>query len=200
MWIYFVRHGETTHNVERVVQGHLPGELTQRGRSQARCLAKHLKGVAFDSVYCSISKRACDTLVEFLPFTTIKPIYSPLLREKGYGEWEGVHKDIYYEMLCAQGLSKVDYRGSAGESYADLKGRAESFLSELMHQTTEKRVLVVTHAGFIRMALASLTGGDIAEWVDRPLHYASITKVEIDKNFSISQLMIDSNDYLTELI
>ena len=38
MRIILVRHGETDENAAGIIQGHLPGTLSVRGREQARLL------------------------------------------------------------------------------------------------------------------------------------------------------------------
>ena len=42
MTLYIVRHGQTEENLERILQGHLPGRLTQEGRMQVKRTAERL--------------------------------------------------------------------------------------------------------------------------------------------------------------
>lgn len=48
MTLYIVRHGQTEENLERILQGHLPGTLTQEGKLQVRCAAERLAGEGVD--------------------------------------------------------------------------------------------------------------------------------------------------------
>ena len=47
---YFVRHGESEANRDRVFSGRRDSPLTERGRQQAVALADALEDVAFDRV------------------------------------------------------------------------------------------------------------------------------------------------------
>ena len=42
--LFLTRHGETVENRKRVLQGHLPGQLTVEGIRQAEQLRERLKG------------------------------------------------------------------------------------------------------------------------------------------------------------
>lgn len=60
--IYFVRHGESQANVDKVFSG--PNtKLTQKGRLQAKTIGKQIKtdGIIFDQIICSSYDRAVKT-------------------------------------------------------------------------------------------------------------------------------------------
>ena len=59
--LFLTRHGETVENRKRVLQGHLPGQLTVEGIRQAEQLRERLKGFPFDVVLSSALKRCIDT-------------------------------------------------------------------------------------------------------------------------------------------
>ena len=58
MKLYLVRHGETSWNIERKVQGQTDIPLTETGVRQAEKVREELKDVAFDICYCSPLMRA----------------------------------------------------------------------------------------------------------------------------------------------
>ena len=64
MILILTRHGETVLNKQGILQGHLPGELTDEGIMQAKKLAKRLKDEKIDAIYSSDLKRAADTAKE----------------------------------------------------------------------------------------------------------------------------------------
>ena len=43
MTLYLLRHGETEENVQHILQGHMPGTLTETGKAQARALAEEVR-------------------------------------------------------------------------------------------------------------------------------------------------------------
>ena len=87
--LYLVRHGETKENVANILQGHMPGELTERGIEQARQLCKKLQSVRFDALVCSDLKRCVDTAAILNEPHGLTPEYTPLLRERDWGEHTG---------------------------------------------------------------------------------------------------------------
>ncbi|MGB3651290.1 MAG: histidine phosphatase family protein [Rivularia sp. (in: cyanobacteria)] len=60
--VIIVRHGESTYNIVRRIQGHLDeSELTQKGCDDAVKVGKALNNISFDAIYCSPLKRAKQT-------------------------------------------------------------------------------------------------------------------------------------------
>ena len=63
MIIYIVRHGQTEENLQRILQGHMPGTLTEQGKEQVQRAAEQLskEGVKFIRIVSSDLKRAMDS-------------------------------------------------------------------------------------------------------------------------------------------
>ena len=63
MTIYIVRHGQTEENLQRILQGHMPGTLTEQGKEQVQRAAEQLskEGVKFTRIVSSDLKRAMDS-------------------------------------------------------------------------------------------------------------------------------------------
>ena len=80
--ICFVRHGETKENLARILQGHLPGTLTENGTKQAVLLQKQLDMSTFDAIVSSDLKRVTDTVEILLDGGTKIWEKSVLFREK----------------------------------------------------------------------------------------------------------------------
>ena len=60
--VLLVRHGETTWNRERRVQGWAPSALTERGKQQARAAGRAIaEGHAVDRIVASDLRRAAET-------------------------------------------------------------------------------------------------------------------------------------------
>lgn len=66
MIIYIVRHGQTAENLQMILQGHLPGTLTDKGKEQVRNAAEHLaeKDVQFE-VHCLKRPETCNGLCQY---------------------------------------------------------------------------------------------------------------------------------------
>jgi len=90
MKLILTRHGETTDNVNGIVQGHLDGKLTTDGINQAKKLAIRLKDEKFDAIYSSDLGRAAETAKEIAKYHPyIKIEYTKKLRERDAGDFSG---------------------------------------------------------------------------------------------------------------
>ena len=60
MTLYIVRHGQTEENLQRILQGHMPGTLTEKGKDEVRKAAELLskEGVKFTRIVSSDLRRA----------------------------------------------------------------------------------------------------------------------------------------------
>ncbi|UZR99674.1 alpha-ribazole phosphatase [Chondrinema litorale] len=113
----------------------------------------------FDMVFCSPMKR-CVQLAESV-HSNFENQDIPLkmddrLKELYFGEWEGkkwteMDQKIFYAWM----EDFVNINTPSGENLNDLFLRCKSFLDELSQQNYQK-VLLVSHAGFIRCTWAYL--------------------------------------------
>ncbi len=91
--LYIVRHGETTNNVKRVIQGWANSPLTEKGVKQAVADGKMLEDVHFDSAWVSDLKRQRDTAELILAQNKTGSIpeiqIDNGLRELSYGKYDG---------------------------------------------------------------------------------------------------------------
>ena len=83
--LYLVRHGETVDNANRIMQGQTQGELTEKGREQAREVAARMAGVHIDAFVSSDLKRAYDTCRIIAAPHGGDVLTTPLLRERDWG-------------------------------------------------------------------------------------------------------------------
>ena len=154
MDIYLTRHGQTISNVNGILQGQLPGELTESGTLQARKLGLRLKDEHFDAIYSSDLHRCIQTLSEVAPHHPYaEPILDSRIREKSAGELEGQKLGIIEKMAKAQGTSTRLYRPPGGETWGEVHERASSVFRDLCERHIEgpaKKVLVISHSGWIK--------------------------------------------------
>ena len=66
MKLIIARHGETEENKKGILQGHLPGKLTELGIEQSKKLALRLKNEKIDAIYSSDLARASNTAKEII--------------------------------------------------------------------------------------------------------------------------------------
>ena len=95
--IVFMRHGESTWNLENRFTGWTDVDLTEKGVAEAKAAGRVLKeaGFSFDVAYTSVLKRAIRTL--WLALDEMDMMYLPIkndwrLNERHYGALQGLDK------------------------------------------------------------------------------------------------------------
>jgi len=157
MRVFLVRHGQTDGNKKELIQGWLDLKLNETGINQSKLLAKRLKKENIDVFYSSDLKRAVMTTDEIKKYFPGKPwIRSKILRERNFGILEGVHVKHYYELLDSYGIKNYEFRPPFGESYLDVRRRAELFFREIKRKYAGQNVVVVSHGAFNRAFLSYL--------------------------------------------
>lgn len=144
--LFLLRHGETEENAKHILQGHMPGTLTQTGKEQAIKAVEQLRSTAFDVCLSSDLKRCVDTTAIILEYLghDIPVVYTTLLRERDWGSITGVvvEKGAWIDMT------------DDVESMPAFRTRAKAFLNYVSSTYPDKNVLVVSHGLFLRVLQA----------------------------------------------
>jgi 2,3-bisphosphoglycerate-dependent phosphoglycerate mutase len=92
--IVFMRHGESTWNLDNRFTGWTDVDLTEKGIAEARQAGKLLTeaGLSFDLAYTSVLKRAIRTLWVTLDVMWLPVVNSWRLNERHYGALQGLNK------------------------------------------------------------------------------------------------------------
>lgn len=151
--LYLVRHGETEENVARLLQGHLPGHLTARGREQAEALCQQLRHCKFDAFFSSDLQRAVDTARILAPAVGLPLQRTPMLRERDWGSLTG---------QAIESLRGTDFPPDV-ESIEAFFARAHRVLAFFRNSYAGQNVLAVTHGLFARCLCAAHNGTSIAD-------------------------------------
>ncbi len=184
MIITFIRHGEVESTYQGCYNGHNNIALSHLGFLQAQTLAAHFESHHFDACYCSDLLRAKES---FAPFKR-PAIYTDALREKSWGRHEGQS----YENICKieswhyesfeQWINQLD-----GESIEQFQIRIARFYGELLLKNYDS-VLIMTHAGVIRMFYYLLQNISLEEAFSLPCAYASFCTLDtLNSQFSPCQ-------------
>ena len=165
----FTRHGESTLNVERRVNGDptRPVPLTERGEEQARRLGEQVAHLPLDVCIHTRFPRTLETAKIALAEREDVPLLpEPLLDDIDIGDFDGAPLEEYREWKHGHDRS-VPFPG--GESLDDAARRyAEAFRRLLARQY--RSVLVVCHEIPVRYALNGASGSDS---LDGPAHEIS---------------------------
>ncbi len=189
MKIILTRHGETLENKAGIIQGHLPGKLSETGILQAQKLSERLKTEKIDAVYSSDLARAADTAKEILRYHAGKVVvYTKKLREIYLGSWQGkCKKDLG---LSSKTMEMTTLPADA-ESNKELYHRANNFLKTITHKhlIANHTVLLIGHNNINKAIIAALYGksaGEIKK-IDNFFN-TSVSIVEITKTKKIALL------------
>ncbi|HEX6548925.1 MAG TPA: histidine phosphatase family protein [Candidatus Dormibacteraeota bacterium] len=160
--LLLIRHGQSTWNDERRIQGQLDPPLSDLGREQARRLAERLAGGQYEALYTSDLARARATAEAVGAAVGLEPIPTPELREVALGEWEGLTREQLvagYPEAWARWQSEPSWDLPPGGEGADLfEARVARAVEEIFARHPQQEVLVVAHGGVIQVALGRLLG------------------------------------------
>lgn len=157
MKIYFVRHGETTFNLHKVLMGSTGDEeLDQHGIEQAQELAEKVSAEKppFDIIFASPLHRARKTAMIISEKLQVPLEFKENIAERDYGHLEGktyqaIHEETGHDFPYLEKNLDFDVSQFDGENTEHLKNRLLSFLTEMKEKYADKKVLVVTHKGII---------------------------------------------------
>ncbi len=147
------RHGETEENKKHILQGLMPGTLTEEGKRQAESSVDELKSYSIDLILCSDIKRCQDTAAIINKQLHLQTIYTPLLRERDWGDATG---------MVVDGVTKIVIPENA-ESVAMMRKRAKLFLDYVQSAFPGQTILAVSHGLFCRCIQAVYHNVEIAD-------------------------------------
>jgi phosphoserine phosphatase len=169
--VILVRHGESTYNVERRVQGHCDESvLTASGEAAALQVASALQGIALNAAYSSPLKRAHRTATLILSQVANAPTLqtSLSLREINLPEWEGVlfkdiaekYPDAFHDWQTQPHLLKMTEPEMGGEFYpvSALYDQARRFWQAVLPNHAGETILIVAHSGINRALINTAIG------------------------------------------
>ena len=172
MEVYFLRHGETTWNRAKILQGAIPyTDLTRKGVRMAEETAKGMRaaGIRFDRIYTSPYQRARHT-AELLAAGGVgpAPIEERRIREMCFGRYEGVRygKGEYPDdnlRLFFEESERYVPDGDGAETLAEIGARVRSFLEEELRPLEGKseRILCVAHSLVLKALVREIAGANV---------------------------------------
>ena len=167
--IYFLRHGETTWNRAKILQGSISyTDLTADGVRMARDTARGFvaAGIHFGRIYTSPYRRARHTAdVIAAEGVGPAPIADAHLREMCFGKYEGVryvkgtYPDDNFRRLFEEPERYVP-AGEGAETFADVGARLRAFLDGELRPLDGKmeRVLCVAHSLVLKTLVREFAG------------------------------------------
>lgn len=153
------RHGTSSANEKRILEGLKDSPLSAIGRRQAYCMAQWARSRDVSLIYSSTARRARDTAAIIADHLGVSVVALDALLERDFGPFEGLDRERLLEARLSRGLTTLDptqdWCGVAEvESDEEIWVRISPVIDEILK--SGKTGLIVTHAGVIKAALHSL--------------------------------------------
>lgn len=165
--IYLYRHGETEENKRHVLQGCMPGHLSEEGKAQISASIDNLKPLRLEGILCSDLQRCKDTALIINKVLELPITYTSLLRERDWGSATG---------MIVDGVTKIRIPEDA-ETVAAMKKRAQEFLDFVRSNYPSNVLLVISHGLFCRCIQAVYHQVEIADIT--PMKNTETRKLEL---------------------
>ncbi|MFO6504580.1 histidine phosphatase family protein [Corynebacterium freneyi] len=161
--LLLLRHGETTYNATRRMQGQLDTELSEEGVAQAERVAAHVGRRERDirRIVSSDLSRAAQTADVVGRVLGVDVERDSRLRETFLGQWQGrTHGEIDAEYPGQRATWRHDatWAPPGGETRVEVAARMRAVVDELLDDDSwpGSTVLLVAHGGAIAALTASL--------------------------------------------
>lgn len=182
--LYIVRHGETVENAQGILQGHIQGHLSEKGKQQARDLRERIANrIRPEQIESSDLQRTVDTAHILNEAWGVPIVTTPLLRERDWGELTGAPiADLPH-----------DFPASV-EPVPAMMDRARKYLRSLIERygNRETELLIVSHGVFSRCLQGAALGKPI--WEVARMNNGECRKVTISVKTLPLLLRTDTDD------
>ena len=181
--IVLVRHGETTWNQARRVQGTLDSPLSALGHLQAEAMAQVLAAEPLSFLYSSDLGRTQDTAAALARLTGLSVQLDARLRERCYGDlqaktWPEIEIE-FPEAYRRLNSRDPEFFPPQGESAIVFRERVLAAVTEIAAQHVGERGVIVTHGGVVGMMYRYTLDIALSAERDYALLNASINRFKV---------------------
>jgi broad specificity phosphatase PhoE len=162
MKIFFVRHGETTGDVENRYGGTYDDHLSDKGKEQSKSLSGVLKDSGIEIIFSSSLIRAQETSQILAQTLNCDIQIVPELQERNqYGFLSGMKKEEALEKhpkeveMLKDRLSTIE----GAESYENFSKRISNAFESIVENSKYDSVAILSHGGPLRVLFR-----DILKW------------------------------------
>lgn len=179
---FIVRHGETEHNVKRIIpKDDNEDPLTEKGKEQVRAAAKKLRREDIGLIVSSDFGRCKETAAIIAEVTGAEVVYDEALRERDFGNAKG----LSYEENKKTFGSYYDYydetRGNI-ETSKKLEERIAACFKKHKESHGRRNVVIVSHGSVIRMLIRRIRDIPIDQLEAMPeVQNAELIPLELSK-------------------
>lgn len=178
--------------------GHSNANLTAQGRTKLLTIIHTLSlaSISPATIWSSDLRRATETAEAVAGHFGMHYSTSPRLREMHFGEWEGLSWSEVESRYPKDARAWIEnfphHRPPGGEAFSELQTRVIDELQSLAKGSKRGYTLAVTHAGFIRVAIAWVLGMADERISSIELNHGAITVlVNIRSHWSLAAMNLD---------
>jgi len=174
--ITLLRHGAVEGGVcyRGITNDPLTAEGWQQMQHSIDCQASD-----WDNIISSPLSRCYDFAEKLATNLALPLITCPELQEINFGDWEGkVAEQIDSDALTLFYKDPVNNTPPNGETFIQFQMRILLAWQQLLKQHQGKQILLISHAGVIRVILANILGLDIEHSFKLKIRYACVSRVE----------------------
>ena len=202
--ILLARHGETEWNAIGRVQGWTDVPLSALGEAQATALAGRLCETEIAAIYSSDLSRAFQTAEPAAKMHGFQVQSLAGLREKGYGDWEGLTREdlerdyaaLWHRYHKLRDLSAVV---PGGETWPEVRKRIAGVLQHVLadHSGADETVLLVGHGGSARTLILEALQAPLPTLLRLHLDNASLSRLDFASQTDSRVVFLNDTSHLT---
>ena len=180
----FLRHGEPVGG--RRYRGQVDDPLSERGWAQMRAATAEAR--PWTAIVTSPLAR-CNAFAQWLAEETGLPLsFDERLKEVGFGVWEGKTPDQLKqddpECVFEFKRDPVGRRPAGAELLAEFHARATAAYEDILARHAGGHVLVVAHAGVMRMVICHVLGLPAAQAYRLNVASAGMARIRVEQKES----------------
>lgn len=181
--VYFIRHGQTDFPNDRIYCDEREDpDLNRAGQADAKSAALYFRSRPIDAIYASPASRTLATATQVAQVTGKTVEQRPELRERRFGEWEGLYfreiEEQHPDSYRAWKGDPVNFTPVGGETVPGLQSRVVGAVQELVNKHRGQTLAVVTHVGPIRALVAHAFQIPLTQHRQIRIDYGSITRID----------------------
>jgi alpha-ribazole phosphatase len=180
--LYIIRHGQVAKSRPHSYNGQLDVPLSALGSKQMDCLAEWAASSNVDAIYCSDLRRAVAGAEAVGRRCAVPVSVTPLLREKHFGQWEGLTYEEAEQLFPAEWRAWLadpsDARPPGGETYRELEARVLPCVRRVVFDHVGRTVLILAHGGVNRVILCCALGLSLRLAFRIEQDYACVNRID----------------------
>jgi alpha-ribazole phosphatase len=193
--LLLVRHGDIESGSALRYWGQSDVKLSAVGLRQAERLRDCLATERIDAIYTSNLQRALVTAKVIASKHQSNVIICNELNEVNFGKVEGLTFNevsrLYPEVAQMWVSQSLSLEFPDGENFDKFNNRVSKFLSRLERHVPDETILIVAHAGPLRLLVCYLLGLELRHWRQFRLDLASLSIVATYSQGAILNLLND---------